>query len=73
VLIKEVKTMMLLIGILMGGFFVGSVVMVVIGNREDKNELVCSGAARHQNTNNVIPVTKGVHTLSREGKGALRN
>jgi hypothetical protein len=54
--------MILFIGILMGAFFVGSVVMVVIANREDINELPRSRATTYQNTNNVIPLKKGIET-----------
>jgi hypothetical protein len=39
--------MILLIGILIGGFFVGSVVMLVIANNEDINELSHSRASRN--------------------------
>jgi hypothetical protein len=71
--IKEVKMMILLIGILIGAFFVGSVVMLVIGNREDIKELTRSRAARYQNTNNVIPVKTGIQTSSLRKQGAIRN
>jgi hypothetical protein len=62
--LREVK-MIILIGILIGAFFVGSVVMVVIANREDINEL--------PHTNKVIPVKTGIQTSSLQKPGAIRN